>query len=98
MKRRSTNEAPLKAVIDEWLAEHPMANKAKETKVAHLWGTLLGPAVKSRTKNVYFKNGRLSVKLDSSVLKNELNFAKESIREKMNEEFGEEVVKEIVLN
>lgn len=97
MKRRSTNEQPLKAVIDEWLAEHPMANKAKETKVVHLWGALLGPSVKNRTKNIYFSKGKLTVRLDSSVLRNELSFAKENIVENMNKELGDEVVKEIIL-
>jgi predicted nucleic acid-binding Zn ribbon protein len=98
MKRRTTNEQPLKAVIDDWLSEHPMANKAKETRVAHFWGALLGPAVKNRTKSIYFKNGRLSVKLDSSVLRNELSFARESIIENINKELGETVVTELVLN
>ena len=97
MRRRSTNEQPLKKVIDEWLTEHPMANKAKETRVTHLWGALLGPAVKSRTKNIYFNKGILTVKLDSSVLRNELSFAKENIVENINKELGEEVVKELIL-
>lgn len=98
MKRRTTNEQPLKAVIDDWLSEHPMANKAKETRVTHLWGALLGPSVKNRTKNIYFKNGRLSVKLDSSVLRNELSFARETIIENLNKELGQTVVTELVLN
>ena len=98
MKRRTTNEQPLKAVIDDWLSEHPMANKAKETRVTHLWGALLGPSVKNRTKSIYFKNGRLSVRLDSSVLRNELSFARESIIENINKELGETVVTELVLN
>ena len=97
MRRRSTNEQPLKKVIDEWLAEHPMANKAKETRVMHLWGALLGPSVKNRTKNIYFSKGKLTVKLDCSVLRNELSFAKENIIENINKELGEEVVKELIL-
>ena len=98
MKKRTTNEQPLKAVIDNWLSEHPMANKAKETRVTHLWGALLGPSVKNRTKSICFKNGRLSVKLDSSVLRNELSFARETIIENINKELGETLVTELVLN
>ena len=98
MRRRDTNEKPLKEVIDTWLSEHPMANKARETRVAHLWGALLGPSVKNRTKSIFFRDGKLSVKLDSSVLRNELAFAKESIIENINKELGETVVTELVLN
>lgn len=98
MKRRTTNEQPLKQVIDTWLSEHPMANKAKQTRVTHLWGALLGPSVKNRTKNIYFSKGKLTVKLDSSVLRNELSFARENIIENINKELGETVVTELVLN
>tara|TARA_R110002072_G_scaffold265711_2_gene424612 strand:- start:985 stop:1281 length:297 start_codon:yes stop_codon:yes gene_type:complete len=97
MRKRLSNQQPLKEAIDEWLAKHPSAGKAKETRVAHLWGALLGPSVKNRTTSTYFRNGILQVKLNSSVLRNELSFAKESIKEKMNKELGEELVLEIIM-
>ncbi|MGB0917329.1 MAG: DUF721 domain-containing protein, partial [Flavobacteriales bacterium] len=97
LRKRGSNQQPLKEVIDDWLSKHPRANKAKETRIAHLWGALLGPSVKNRTKNIYFKNGVLSVKLDSSVLRNELMFAKESIIKNINKELGEDLVTELAL-
>ncbi len=97
MSKRLSNQQPLKEVIDDWLSNHPMANKAKVTRIAHLWGQLLGPSVKNRTTNIYFKDGILNVKLSSSVLKNELSFAKKSIIESINKELGEETVVDIVL-
>lgn len=97
MKKRLSNQQPLKEVIEDWLSSHPMANKAKETRILHLWGQLLGPAVKNRTTSIYFRDGRLTVKLDSSVLRNELMFARDSIVEKINQELGEQTVVEIVL-
>ena len=97
MRKRASNEQPLKEVIDDWLSKHPRANKAKETRIAHLWGQLLGPSVKNRTKNIYFKGGILSIKLDSSVLRNELMFAKESIIKNINKELGEDLVTDLVL-
>lgn len=96
MRKRLSNQQPLKEVIDDWLAKHPAAGKVKETRVAHLWGALLGPSVKNRTTSLYFRNGILQVKLNSSVLRNELSFAKESIKENMNKELGEELVLEII--
>ncbi|MCF8277377.1 MAG: DUF721 domain-containing protein [Flavobacteriales bacterium] len=97
MRKRLSNQQPLKEVIDDWLAKHPAADKAKETRVAHLWGALLGPSVKNRTTSLYFRNGILQVKLDSSVLRNELSFAKASIIQNMNKELGEELVLEIIM-
>ncbi|MFM1876095.1 MAG: hypothetical protein RL266_1832, partial [Bacteroidota bacterium] len=59
MRKRQSNQQPLKEVIDDWLAEHPMANKVKETRIIHLWGALLGPSVKNRTQKIYFNKGKL---------------------------------------
>ncbi len=97
MKRRLSNQQPLKEAIDDWLSKHPRASKAKETRIAHLWGQLLGPSVKNRTTNIYFKNGILNIKLTSSVLRNELMFAKESIIKNINKELGEDVVTDILI-
>ncbi len=97
MSKRLSNQQPLKEVIDDWLSNHPMANKVKVTRIAHLWGQLLGPSVKNRTTNIYFKDGILNIKLSSSVLRNELSFAKKSIIENINKELGEETVVDIVL-
>lgn len=97
MRKRQSNQQPLKEVIEDWLAEHPMANKAKETKIVHLWGQLLGPSVKNRTTSIYFNKGKLNVKLDSSVLRNELSFAREKIIENLNKELGENLVTELIL-
>ena len=97
MRRRQSNQQPLKEVIDDWLSGHPMAKKATETRIIHLWGKLLGPSVKNRTVKAYFNKGKFYVNLDSSVLRNELAFAKESIITNLNKELGEELVKELVL-
>lgn len=97
MKKRLSNQQPLKEVIDEWMSKHPRANKAKETRIAHLWGQLLGPSVKNRTSNIYFKDGILNIKLNSSVLRNELLFAKQSIIQNINKELGEDLVTDLVI-
>ena len=78
MKSRLSNQQPLKEVIDDWLAKHPAADMAKQTRVTHLWGALLGPSVKNRTTSLYFRNGILQVKLDSSVLRNECRLPKKA--------------------
>jgi len=95
--RRDTNGKPLKEVIDSWLSEHPNAGRAQETRVIHLWGALLGPAVNNRTRSIRLKNGKLTVRLESAVLRNELNFAKANIVECINKELGDNIVTELVL-
>lgn len=98
MKKRDSNQQPLKEVLENWLDNHPNSKKASETRIEHLWGDLLGPSVKKRTERVRFNNGKLFVKLNSSVLKNELSFAKSQIILNLNKELGQELVQELIFN
>jgi len=97
MLKRTADKQPLKKAIDEWLSGHPMAKKAKETRIVHLWGQLLGPSVKNRTTSIYLSKGKLHVKVESAALRNELLFAKEKIMENLNAELGENIIEDIVL-
>jgi len=98
MSKRLSNKQPIKDVIAEWLSEHPKAKRVKETRIDHLWGELMGPSVKKRTTSVRFYSGKLFVKLDSSILKNELSFAKSQIVSNMNKELGQELIKELIFS
>jgi len=98
MARRTSNQQPLKDVIDDWLSGHPMARRAKETQIVHLWGDLLGRMVKNHTHAITFRNGRLTVTLDSAAIRHELSFAKTQIIENLNKELGSEMVTELILN
>lgn len=98
MARRTSNQQPLKDVIEDWLNGHPMARRAKETQIVHLWGDLLGTMVKNHTTSINFRSGRLTVKLDSAAIRHELSFARTQIVEGLNRELGSEMVTELVLN
>ncbi len=98
MTRRTSNQQPLKDVIDDWLNLHPMARRAKETQIIHLWGDLLGQMVRNHTTSITFRKGRLMVKLDSAAIRHELSFARTQIVEGLNKELGSEMVTELVLN
>jgi len=62
------------------------------------WEAAVGKAIASRTSKVYIKNQVLYVKLNSSVARNELLMLKEALREKLNEQAGREIIKDIVLS
>lgn len=98
MRRRGSNQQPLKDVITDWLSNHPMARKAKETQIIHLWGDMLGPVISKHTTSISFHSGKLQVRLDSAALRNELAYARTQIITDLNKELGEEMVKELILN
>jgi len=49
------------------------------------------------TENVYFQNKKLFVKLNSAALRQEVSFAKEALKEKLNSTMGRHIINEIVI-
>jgi predicted nucleic acid-binding Zn ribbon protein len=96
MKRKS-NQQPLKEVIEEYLAAFKLDSKLTELKLVGSWEKIMGRTIAKHTQEIYIKNKILYLKLNSSVLRNELSFGKEKIIQLMNQEVGAEVIVDVVL-
>ena len=55
----------------------------------------VGEYISSHTTKTYFANGILTVYLDSAVLRNDLMFARTNLIRYLNEEIGNEIVKDV---
>jgi len=55
----------------------------------------VGEYISSHTAKTYFANGILTVYLDSAVLRNDLMFARSNLIRYLNEEIGNEIVKDV---
>jgi len=64
--------------------------------VVQSWEALLGKTIAGYTRNIYLSKQILYVEISSSVVKNELVMMREEIRNKLNEQAGEEMVLKIV--
>lgn len=87
----------LSEVLKEYRSEMNIDGRLKEVSLLNSWENIAGRAIAKRTTQVYIKSGKLYIYLNSSVVRNELSMARESLRERLNEEAGEELVKEIIL-
>jgi len=56
----------------------------------------MGTAVSNRTTQIYVSQRKLFVRIESSVIKNELLMVRAGIIQKLNERAGSEVITEIV--
>lgn len=81
----------------DYIAAMKIESKLKEVSVVESWSEIVGKVIASKTTSLFFKNGRLYVTLKSSVIRNELLMIRESLRIKINERAGEEIVKELVI-
>lgn len=94
---RNTNEQTLKEVIDDLLDAYKLRGRFNQKKVIASWERIMGKTIANRTDAVFFKEHKLIIKLNSSVLREELSYSKNKIIQLINEDMGEEVVKEVVL-
>lgn len=93
---RRTNDKPIKEAIEQMLKVYKLKRRFDETGLIAAWPKMMGKAVASRTTQLYIRDRRLYIKLDSSVLKNELVMIRSQILDKMNEKAGSGVLDEII--
>lgn len=95
MKKR-TNDKPIKEAIEQMLNVYKLRRKFDETALIAAWPEMMGNAIAKRTTQMYIRDRRLYIRVDSSVVKNELVMIRSQILDKMNERAGNKVLDEIV--
>lgn len=93
----SSNEQSLKDAIGEFLKVSGLSGKLAERKIIDNWEKIVGKMIAKHTKGVSIHNKKLFLRVDSAPLRQELFYSREKIIKMLNEEAGEEVVKEVVL-
>ncbi len=96
MTVKRTNDQSLKQAIDQMLKTFHLDQKVNETRVINSWEAVMGKSVSNRTTQIYMRNKKLFINLNSASLREELQHAREKIIKLLNEEAGQEVVEEIV--
>jgi predicted nucleic acid-binding Zn ribbon protein len=91
-----TNDKSLKDAIEQMLQVYKLKRKFDETSLVAFWPELVGVSVANRTKNIYIRDRKLYIRLESSVIKHELLMIRTQIMDKLNEKAGSTVIDEIV--
>jgi predicted nucleic acid-binding Zn ribbon protein len=94
---RRSKTISLAEAMQDYIREMNLGDKLREVSVVESWESIVGKAISSRTSKVYIRDGVLYVHLRSSIVRNELMMLREALREKLNNQAGAEVIKEIVL-
>lgn len=95
--KREKNSETIKAVIDRFLKDYKLDAKYLEKQIQHEWKEMLGPVIAKKTTSMWMNDGVLTVILESSVIRDELNYAKDKLKSSLNEKLGKEVIRTIVL-
>ena len=70
---------------------------ADELRVETVYRQLAGDLISRLTSSVQFSKGTLSLRLSSAALRHEMTMRRESLKQKINDHFGCEVVKNIYI-
>ncbi|MBF8963218.1 DUF721 domain-containing protein [Pontibacter sp. FD36] len=78
------------------LKAYRLQGKLNEVDLVQRWEQIMGKPIAMKTKELYFKDQKLFVRLTSAPLKHELNMSKSKVVDLLNRTMGDEVVKEVV--
>lgn len=76
---------------------YKLKRKFDETSIVLAWPEMMGRAIANRTKDIFIRDRKLFVRIESAVIKNELVMMRSNIIEKINEKAGASIIDEIVL-
>ncbi|WP_316734853.1 DUF721 domain-containing protein [Pedobacter aquatilis] len=93
---RKPNDVTLKDAISKMLDVYRIRRKFDETSIVAIWPDIMGTAIANRTKQIYIHDKKLFIRIESSVIKNELVLVRAGIIQKLNDHAGSIVINEIV--
>ena len=91
-----TNDKSLKDAIEQMLNVYKLKRKFDETSLVVAWPEMMGKAIANRTKDIFIRDRKLFIRIESAVIKNELLMMRTNIIDKMNERAGSKIVDEII--
>lgn len=93
---RKPNDVTLKDAISKMLDVYRIRRKFDETSIVAVWPEIMGTAIANRTKQIYIHDKKLFIRIESSVIKNELVLVRTGIIQKLNDHAGSVVINEII--
>ena len=91
------NQKTIKQAIEELLKTYHLDDGIREVKVKEIWNREMGKVILKHTVAIYLRNHVLHVRLNSSVVRQELSMMKTSVINDMNEQLGEKWITDLYL-
>jgi predicted nucleic acid-binding Zn ribbon protein len=93
---KKSNDQTLGQAIRELIEAYNLEGKLDEVKLIASWEKVTGKVIVKHTKDIFIKNRKLYIRLDSPALKHELLYARGRVLEALNNEAGKQVIDEVV--
>ncbi|QXV66703.1 DUF721 domain-containing protein [Mucilaginibacter sp. 21P] len=93
---RKANDKSIKDAIEQMLNVYKIKRRFDETHVVAAWPDIVGKSVANRTKELFIRDRKLFLRIESSVIKNELVMMRQQIIQKINDEAKSTLVDDII--
>ena len=91
----SDDAQKIKTIIEEFISKNALSDGIDTARIQENWSSIMGENISAYTKEVSLQKDVLIVKLNSSVLRQELSYGKEKIVEMINKSLGEDKIQDI---
>ncbi len=86
----------IKESVEEYLDTYALRESFNLNEIKTLWVGIMGQTVAKRTINLFYKDQKLLVKIESGPLKHQLHMNRIQIKDKLNDAIGKDYIAEIV--
>lgn len=93
---RNTKTTTVKDVMSAMLKSYNLDRRFDQTSVIKAWEKIMGKSIAKRTSNLQIRNDVLFITLSSAPLKQELNSNRNKVLKLIENEFGRQVVKDVL--
>lgn len=97
MQAKTSNKISLGEAIDNFINKNHLKAKLDAVRIAALWEKLMTPLIVKHTTSIHFKSGKLYLNFNVPALKNEMYYSREKIKNLINTEMKEDIVKEVLI-
>ena len=90
-------EVSIGEALRDFLNKSKLKSGVQSVQLEEVWEKIMGKTISTYTDKIHIYNGTLFISTSVAPLRTELNYQKEKIIERVNESFGEKVIKEVVV-
>lgn len=95
---RRTETMPLAKLLLQAISENNKLTEGLDTvKIIKLWHEVVGVNISKSTSDIQFIDGKLTVKINSPLFRNEIKIIKNFIIKEINSKIGKNYVKDIII-
>ena len=94
-RNKKDKDLSINAVIDKFLKAYNLDGRMKDFDIINGWEEMMGKAIAIRTEKIYIRNRILHLKLNSSVMRDELLFGKQVFIDRVNQKAGGQYIVDV---